>query len=231
VGCGDGVYGPLLRRYARELVGLDGSAAGVARARATGAYDAVLQADLGAAAPLPLAADFDVVFSTEVLEHVDAYETMLRHCRAALRPGGLLLLTTTMYYHYPFHALAGRQLQALTPRALADYLLGFACPERRKAYVLRFWDYTGGHYYGFSKPMLLRSFRRTGFRVEEFGWLYAGETIPTNFLTATPNRFRRLGPPVYAASRLLLGTLRAVNGTIERLHLPGPNCLVRCHAE
>lgn len=60
--------------------------------------DVELKAD--GTVPLP-DASFDVVLSTQVLEHVEDPGLYLAECRRLLKPGGSLILTThgIMYYH------------------------------------------------------------------------------------------------------------------------------------
>lgn len=60
--------------------------------------DVVLSSD----GRVPLASDsFDVVFSTQVLEHVDDPALYLQECRRVLKPGGRLVLSThgTFVFH------------------------------------------------------------------------------------------------------------------------------------
>jgi len=47
-----------------------------------------------AALPLPFSREFDVVIAAEVIEHIVATEEFLAHCRAVLKPNGILILTT-----------------------------------------------------------------------------------------------------------------------------------------
>ncbi|HXG29188.1 MAG TPA: class I SAM-dependent methyltransferase [Nevskiales bacterium] len=91
-GCGGQPYRSLLPDGC-EYVGAD--IAGNERAQI------VINAD----GTLPVAeASYDLVLSTQVLEHVDDPSVYLEECRRILRPGGRLLLTThgLMFYHpYP----------------------------------------------------------------------------------------------------------------------------------
>lgn len=91
-GCGTGLCGPLLRPLARELVGLDLSAAMLERARARGCYDQLVQAELGAwmdASP----ARFDAIVSADTLCYFGPLVPVLAAARRAMRPGGLLVFT------------------------------------------------------------------------------------------------------------------------------------------
>lgn len=49
------------------------------------------------------AARFDVLISTEVIEHVEDWRTVIANCKRVLAPGGLMLLTTRSP-GYPYHA-------------------------------------------------------------------------------------------------------------------------------
>jgi predicted TPR repeat methyltransferase len=92
LGCGTGLAGPLLRPRARRLVGLDLSAAMLARAQATGAYDRLVQAD---AATWLADTDerFDLVLAADLLIYVGALDTLLAALRRVLQPGGWLALS------------------------------------------------------------------------------------------------------------------------------------------
>ena len=89
LGCGTGLVGALLRPRARRLTGIDLSARMVERARASGHYDRVQQADL-----LPWLEQtderFDLVVAADVFIYVGALDAVLAGVRRVLNAGGLL---------------------------------------------------------------------------------------------------------------------------------------------
>lgn len=91
-GCGTGLCAPLLRPFARRLVGVDLSPGMLERARARGLYDDVEEAELGAfLAGQPGA--FDLIVAADVLCYFGALDAILARATAALRPGGRLAFT------------------------------------------------------------------------------------------------------------------------------------------
>lgn len=91
-GCGTGLCGPLLRPYARRLVGVDLADAMVERARSRSTYDELVTAELsGYLAAQPAA--FDVIASADVLVYFGDLAGVAAAARAALRPGGRLVFT------------------------------------------------------------------------------------------------------------------------------------------
>ena len=93
VGCGaGGMLGPL-GRYG-EVAGVDTSAELVALCRRRG----VEHAEVASAYELPAAAgSLDLITLFDTIEHVPDDERVLRECRRALAPGGLLFLSTPAY--------------------------------------------------------------------------------------------------------------------------------------
>jgi predicted TPR repeat methyltransferase len=91
-GCGTGLCGPLLQPYARRLDGVDLSPGMLDRARATGLYDALEEAEL---------TDFigsrdqayDVIVATDTLCYFGDLQAVISAVAGALRPGGFFIFT------------------------------------------------------------------------------------------------------------------------------------------
>ena len=91
-GCGTGLCGVHLRPFARHLVGCDLSVGMLRRAKATGSYDLLHQAELTHyLATQPSA--FDVVVSADTLCYFGALKAALAAARTGLRTGGWLVFT------------------------------------------------------------------------------------------------------------------------------------------
>jgi predicted TPR repeat methyltransferase len=91
-GCGTGLCGPLLRPYARRLVGVDLSTGMLAQARGRGAYDDLVAAELTAyLGEHPRV--FDVIVSVDTLVYFGDLGPVLTAAAGALRPAGRLVFT------------------------------------------------------------------------------------------------------------------------------------------
>lgn len=142
VGCGNGfTCGEFLRRGC-QVVGVDLSESGIAQARAAypGGRFEVIPADdrlLERLGERP----FDLVVSTEVVEHLYAPRPYACGCYAALRPGGRFICTT------PYHGY------------LKNLLLSLA--GKWDAHANPLWD--GGHIKLWSRSTLTKLLAETGF--------------------------------------------------------------------
>lgn len=91
-GCGTGLCAPLLRPYAKQLVGVDLSGGMVDKARLRGGYDELQVAELTAYLQAHVST-YDVVFSADTLVYFGELQEVLAAARTALRPGGWLAFT------------------------------------------------------------------------------------------------------------------------------------------
>ncbi|MEJ2190691.1 MAG: class I SAM-dependent methyltransferase [Acidobacteriota bacterium] len=164
LGCGSGAWGERLAELACHVDGCDLAAAGLERARRTGHYEKLFTADLSQAEnPLP-EGHYDLVFTTEVIEHVPDYRLFCEHVAQALVPGGQLVLTTTTYHLYLFYYWLYHEDRRL--RDYVDFALGCVFPRPADRFVRRLWMLTGGHEHGFRRHRLLRAIRAAGLRIE-----------------------------------------------------------------
>jgi predicted TPR repeat methyltransferase len=109
-GCGTGLCGPFLVPYARQLTGVDLSAAMLARAREKNVYDALEKRELTEyLRDNPQA--FDLIVSADTLVYFGGLDDVVAVAAEALRPGGVLIFTVeharsdgaTIDYHLELH--------------------------------------------------------------------------------------------------------------------------------
>jgi len=91
-GCGTGLCGEFLRPRAKRLVGVDLSPGMLARARARGKYDDLVEAELSAWLSRQRHA-YDVIVSADTLCYFGALDGVVAAAANALRPGGLVVFT------------------------------------------------------------------------------------------------------------------------------------------
>ena len=92
LGCGTGLCGPVMRPWARSLVGCDLSAAMLERAAARECYDALPKAEL-VQFLLDRPGAFDVLVSADTLIYFGELAPVFAAARTALRPGGSFVFT------------------------------------------------------------------------------------------------------------------------------------------
>jgi ubiquinone/menaquinone biosynthesis C-methylase UbiE len=133
LGCGAGDLTGDLAPPAADVVGVDVAEAALRRARARHPGITFLRAEVDGELPLEDNA-FDVVWSSEVIEHVADTARWLSEVRRVLRPGGRLLLTTPSHGRLKL-ALGGLEryseplgdhLHLYTARSLRGLLTEFA---------------------------------------------------------------------------------------------------------
>jgi 2-polyprenyl-3-methyl-5-hydroxy-6-metoxy-1,4-benzoquinol methylase len=140
VGCGTGLNASHLAARGHTVVGTDVSSVAIEKFRQNGFAGIVCDMEKAGGVPLP-DAGFDLVFASEVIEHIADTSTFLTELRRLVRPGGLLVLSTpnSAFWPYRLLALAGR-----TPSEVQH----------------------PGHVRFFSKRSLARAIQSAGFAIE-----------------------------------------------------------------
>jgi SAM-dependent methyltransferase len=104
LGCGDGLLSAAIAAQGAEVVGADVAEAALARARVRCPEVTFVRVPVDG--PLPFAdASFELVWASEVIEHVADTAAWLSEVRRVLAPGGTLALTTPA--HSRLHVLLG----------------------------------------------------------------------------------------------------------------------------
>lgn len=107
LGCGNGAFTHLLHRQGFKVEGFDGSASGVALARKHYPGIQFSQLDLVVGhIPEHYRGQFDAVVSVEVIEHLLLPRMLVQNAMQALKPGGLLILTTPYHGYWKNLAIA-----------------------------------------------------------------------------------------------------------------------------
>ena len=96
LGCGTGLCGPLIRPYARSLIGVDLSAGMLDKARERGVYDELRQQDV-AAGLAGFEASLDLAISADVFVYIGDLAPVFAAAARALRPGGWFAFTAEVY--------------------------------------------------------------------------------------------------------------------------------------
>lgn len=131
--------------------------------------------------------EYDMIFSTEVIEHIKDYKAVITNFHRALRPKGVIVLTTTAYSASIFTMLyqaknAGASLFYIL-QEVGLWLAGFFSAARRGQFVEKWcFEALGGHFHGFLKSGLLSEFRKAGFTVLKSAPFFALEPIQMPFL-------------------------------------------------
>ena len=149
LGCGDGALTDRLARAGAHPTGVEVAQAAVDRARARHPELVFALAPIDGALPLADGA-FDVVWSSEVIEHVADTARWLSEVRRVLVPGGRLLLTTPNHSRIRL-AVAGIELYS---EPLGDHLHLYSAHSLRG--VLEEFDFSDVEIRGAGGPPLAR---------------------------------------------------------------------------
>lgn len=103
VGCGTGVNAKYFKEMGHDVFGIDISKVAIDNFVKTG-FDG-MQCDILKGIPKE-DNSFDLVFASEVIEHVEDYEFFLSELRRVLKKDGLLVLSTINSAFWPFRILA-----------------------------------------------------------------------------------------------------------------------------
>jgi 2-polyprenyl-3-methyl-5-hydroxy-6-metoxy-1,4-benzoquinol methylase len=142
LGCGNGFLSGVFAAMGHDVTALDSSREGTAIAKkrypslnvhCLSVYDEIGEI---------IGRDFDVVISSEVIEHLYDPRTLLKNAREILKDGGMLILTT------PYHGYIKNFAMAITGRLDSHLAPG--------------WD--GGHIKFFSVKTLREMVSEQGFR-------------------------------------------------------------------
>jgi len=141
-GCGNGQLAGLLAGLGYEVTGVDGDAGGIEIARDL--YHAA-RFKVGLFSETP-PGQFDMVCSTEVVEHLYAPHELASYCFNALKPGGALIITT------PYHGYLKNLVLALSGKWDSHFTA----------------DWHGGHIKFWSRKTLTALLESVGFEVVGF---------------------------------------------------------------
>lgn len=181
LGCGNGAYGVLLKKHCAELSGIDVAEEAVARCGASGVY-AKAVCGSGTALPFP-DQRFDLVFSTEVIEHIEDTTAVFAEISRVLKRGGRFVFTTTLYFPSIWSYWTMSQAQGHTMgrrlHEVTRFLRGYFDPQVQQQFV-REWcfELQGGHYHGFHVDHLKDCLAHTGFQVIQVNKFHAVDPIP-----------------------------------------------------
>jgi 2-polyprenyl-6-hydroxyphenyl methylase/3-demethylubiquinone-9 3-methyltransferase len=169
LGCGNGALAEQLLHWGFEVVGVDPSQSGIrqASARCPGLEFHQASAEACELAALGLSG-FDIVVSTEVVEHCYAPRLWAGAALSVLRPGGILICST------PYHGYLKN--------------LALALSGKLDSHFTALWD--GGHIKFWSRGTLTTLLQEEGFEVLEFRgagrlpWLWKSMLIAARKPTA-----------------------------------------------
>ena len=144
IGCGCGLYSQLVLERAREYIGVDSSRSAIELAKKI--YENRLDMKFVCEDAVNMKGEensIDLIFCTEVIEHINDNVPLFDNFHKLLRKGGMLFLTTTTYYYYIGQLFTSyiykdivrrRDYQQFLNR-LRLYFYGFGGAEQRTRFI------------------------------------------------------------------------------------------------
>jgi 2-polyprenyl-3-methyl-5-hydroxy-6-metoxy-1,4-benzoquinol methylase len=117
LGCGNGSLSRYLAQQGHTVVGVEPSTSGIQFAQAEESNCTFIQAEIETLPYETLAGQFDVVISSEVIEHLLFPRELISASKRCLKPGGRLILTTPYHGYWKNLAIAlmGKMDQHFNP--------------------------------------------------------------------------------------------------------------------
>jgi 2-polyprenyl-3-methyl-5-hydroxy-6-metoxy-1,4-benzoquinol methylase len=106
LGCGNGSLSALLQSQNYLVVGCDASESGIALARQAHPGIDFFEHDISNPLPASVAGAFDAIVSLEVVEHLMQPRNLVDRAYKALRPGGVLIMSTPYHGYWKNLSLA-----------------------------------------------------------------------------------------------------------------------------
>lgn len=220
-GCGDGFYGGYLKQYATSVTGMD-----ISNELQEGEnkiyYDEFIRADL--AGNLNTDCKYDVIFSSEVIEHVQDYDAFLSNACNLTKAKGVLFLTTTTYLGSLFiYLTSGKKIRF---NQILFYFKGlFGNKKYRTEFLKNNWEWTKGHFHGFSKSQIRKALVKAGYENITIKFLYIHPLIYNEFFL-NPFKNVRFRIAVIIVMRTLYRITQFLNFLYRITKLHGGNILV-----
>lgn len=148
LGCGNGSLTSFIAQQGYQVVGLESSESGIKFARSQHTNCEFILGSVYDAVPQNLENSFDIVLSTEVIEHLYYPRELAKYANKCLKPNGSFIITT------PYHGYWKNLLLSITGKMEAHFTV--------------LWD--GGHIKFFSVNTLTRLLKLEGFDNLEFSF-------------------------------------------------------------
>lgn len=210
VGCQNGAWLVALARAGAQPTGMDVDSDGIEAARIrTAAYGVDARVEVASACEMPFSTgEFDVVASSDVLEHVPDKVAMLHECVRVLRPGGLLFLIAPTRFsvkHLASDPHYGHPGLSVMPGSMARWTSAkvFGEPEYEvETLPTKFWT--------------VRQLRRFGMEVLEVDEQFAGRRVPgPAALGGVIDEFRQAFTIIARKTRSTVGSTTTTTTTIN----------------